>query len=155
MATAGRAVVFSGLTVALGLALLLAVPVPFIRSLGVAGPLVPLVSVAAATTLQPALLSLLGRRGARRRCALLRGGLRLRLRAGERRGFWARLARAIMAGRSSSSRVGAALLGVAPLPWPAAVTPGSTFRIPPPGQAVTGLRAPPERRSARAPSPPP
>ncbi len=81
MATAGRAVVFSGLTVAIGLALLLAVPVPFIRSLGAGAALVPLVSVAAATTLQPALLSLLGRRGARRLpvAALLRARLGLRL----------------------------------------------------------------------------
>src|SRR5205807_944376 len=62
MATAGRAVIFSGLTVAIGLALLLFVPVPFIRSLGVGGFLVPLLSLAAAATLQPALLSVLGRR---------------------------------------------------------------------------------------------
>ena len=36
MATAGRAVVFSGLAVAIGLALLLFVPVPFIRTMGLA-----------------------------------------------------------------------------------------------------------------------
>ena len=62
MSTAGRAVVFSGLAVATGLALLLFVPVPFIRSMGVAGLLVPLVSIAGALTLQPVLLSLVGRR---------------------------------------------------------------------------------------------
>ena len=60
MATAGRAVAFSGGAVAIGLGLLLFVPVPFIRSMGIAGLLIPVVSVAAALTLQPALLSLLG-----------------------------------------------------------------------------------------------
>ena len=63
MSTAGRAIVFSGLAVAAGLALLLFMPVPFIRSMGIAGLLIPLVSIAAALTLQPALLSLFGRPG--------------------------------------------------------------------------------------------
>src|SRR5207249_2991909 len=66
MATAGRAVVFSGATVAIGLALLLFMPLPFMRSMGVGGFLIPLVSMAAATTLQPALLSLYGRKGTAR-----------------------------------------------------------------------------------------
>ena len=66
MANAGRAVVFSGIAVAVGLSVVLIVPVPFVRSLGFAGLVVPLVSVVAALTLQPALLSLLGRRGMRR-----------------------------------------------------------------------------------------
>lgn len=65
MATAGRTVVVSGVAVALGLSVLLIIPVPFVRSLGVAGLLVPLVSIVAALTLQPVLLSLLGRRGMR------------------------------------------------------------------------------------------
>ena len=66
MATAGRSVVFSGLAVAAGLAVLLLLPVPFLRSMGVGGLLIPLLSIAAALTLQPVLLSLLGRRvGAR------------------------------------------------------------------------------------------
>jgi RND superfamily putative drug exporter len=63
MQTAGRTVVISGVAVAIGLSVLLVIPVPFVRSLGVAGLLVPLVSVVAALTLQPVLLSLLGRRG--------------------------------------------------------------------------------------------
>ena len=57
MATAGRAVIFSGATVAIGLALLLFMPLPFMRSMGVGGFLIPLVSILAAATLQPALLS--------------------------------------------------------------------------------------------------
>src|SRR5207248_10591922 len=66
MATAGRAVTFSGATVAIGLALLLFMPLPFMRSIGVGGFLIPLVSLSAASTLQPALLSVYGLRGTRR-----------------------------------------------------------------------------------------
>jgi len=62
MQTAGRTVVLSGITVSVALSTLLLVPVPFVRSLGIAGVLVPLVSVFAALTLQPVLLSLLGQR---------------------------------------------------------------------------------------------
>ena len=61
MATAGRATLFSGLTVAIGLALLVLMPLPFIRSMGVGGLLVPLVSIAASATLLPAMLALMGR----------------------------------------------------------------------------------------------
>src|SRR5438876_11304724 len=101
MATAGRAVVFSGATVAIGLALLLFMPVPFMRSMGVGGFLIPLVSIAAAATLQPALLSLYGRRGTKRVPVadwLRRRHLPLPRLAGAdvEHGFWARLARAIM-----------------------------------------------------------
>src|SRR4029450_3491891 len=66
METAGRAVIFSGATVAIGLALLLFMPLPFMRSMGVGGFLIPLASIVAAATLQPALLSVYGRRGVRR-----------------------------------------------------------------------------------------
>src|SRR5262249_6205381 len=66
MATAGRAVAFSGATVAIGLALLLFMPSPFMRSMGIGGFLIPLVSIAGALTLQPALLAIYGRRGTRR-----------------------------------------------------------------------------------------
>src|SRR5207248_1431777 len=51
MATAGRATLFSGATVAIGLALLVFMPLPFMRSMGVGGLLVPLVSIAASATL--------------------------------------------------------------------------------------------------------
>ncbi len=62
MATAGHAVFFSGSTVAVGLLALLALPVPFLRSVGYAGMLIPLISVAVALTLLPVLLSTLGPR---------------------------------------------------------------------------------------------
>ena len=61
MATAGRATLFSGMVVAIGLALLVFMPLPFMRSMGVGGLLVPLVSIAASATLLPALLAMLGR----------------------------------------------------------------------------------------------
>ena len=64
METAGRTVFISGVTVAIALATLLLVPIPFIRSLGAAGIVVPLVAIINVFTLQPVLLSLLGRRGA-------------------------------------------------------------------------------------------
>jgi uncharacterized membrane protein YdfJ with MMPL/SSD domain len=62
MRTAGRATLFSGMTVAIGLALLVLMPLPFMRSMGVGGLLVPLVSIAASMTLLPALLAVLGPR---------------------------------------------------------------------------------------------
>jgi RND superfamily putative drug exporter len=60
MATAGMAVVVSGTTVAISLAVLLLVPVPFLRSMGYGGLLIPLVSVLAALTLLPVLLATVG-----------------------------------------------------------------------------------------------
>jgi RND superfamily putative drug exporter len=62
MQTAGHAVMASGLTVAISLLALLIVPVPALRSMGLAGMLIPLVSVAVVLTLLPALLSSIGPR---------------------------------------------------------------------------------------------
>ena len=62
METAGRAVVFSGTTVAIGLLALVALPVPFLRSMGIGGLLIPLVSTLVAITLLPVVLSKVGHR---------------------------------------------------------------------------------------------
>jgi putative drug exporter of the RND superfamily len=62
METAGRAVVFSGITVAIGLLALIALPLPFLRSMGYGGMLIPLVSTLAAITLLPVVLSKVGHR---------------------------------------------------------------------------------------------
>jgi len=62
METAGRAVVFSGTTVAIGLLALLALPLPFLRSVGYGGMLIPLVSVLVAMSLLPVVLSKWGHR---------------------------------------------------------------------------------------------
>ena len=62
MATAGRAVVFSGITVGIGLIAMIVLPVPSLRSVGYGGILIPLVSVAVASTLLPAILGGIGKR---------------------------------------------------------------------------------------------
>ena len=62
METSGRAVVFSGITVAIGLLALIALPLPFLRSMGYGGMLIPLVSTLAAITLLPVVLAKLGPR---------------------------------------------------------------------------------------------
>ncbi|SCL48042.1 putative drug exporter of the RND superfamily [Micromonospora citrea] len=59
-ASAGHAVALSGVTVAISLAALVVLPVPFLRSVGYAGLLIPLVSVAVALTLLPVLLHTCG-----------------------------------------------------------------------------------------------
>jgi putative drug exporter of the RND superfamily len=134
MQTAGRSVVFSGATVAIGLAMLIALPLPFMRMLGVAGFLIPLVSILAALTLQPALLSLFGRRGVARRRVLPTEPI------DPEKGFWARLARSIMRRPLLYLAVGAAILLSAAVPsfW-LALTPGSSFGIPRFPQSVRGF----------------
>lgn len=62
METAGHAVVFSGVTVAIGLVALLVLPVPFMRSMGMGGALIPLASVLTTLTLTPAILGSIGPR---------------------------------------------------------------------------------------------
>jgi len=57
METAGKAVVVSGSTVAIGLLALVVLPVPFLRSVGIGGLLIPAVSVLVATTLLPVVLA--------------------------------------------------------------------------------------------------
>ena len=147
MATAGRAALFSGASVAVGLSLLVVMPVPFIRSLGIGGLLVPLAAAAATLTLQPVLLSLLGRAGARRapvaRLLRTRLGVRIPVLPGTvdvESGFWARLARTIMR-RPRVVLAGAATVLVA-LAIPAAflhVTPGSLAALPQSPESVRGL----------------
>jgi len=134
METAGRAVVFSGATVAIGLALLLFMPLPFMRMMGVAGFLIPVVSIVAAMTLQPTLLWYYGRRGV----------ARTRILPGEpadpEQGFWARLARSIMRHPVAYLALGTTMLvaAAAPALW-LQLTPGSTFGIPRHPQAMRGF----------------
>ena len=61
MRTAGKTVLVSALTITLALSTLLLVPVPFIRSLGMAGALVPFFAALASLTLLPALLAFFGK----------------------------------------------------------------------------------------------
>ena len=62
MTHAGRSVIVSGSTVAVGLLSMIVLPLPFIRSIGIGGMLIPAVSVITAITLLPALLATLGAR---------------------------------------------------------------------------------------------
>ena len=62
MTHAGRSVIVSGSTVAVGLLSMVLLPLPFIRSIGIGGMLIPAVSVITAITLLPALLATLGAR---------------------------------------------------------------------------------------------
>ncbi len=145
METAGRAVMFSGATVAIGLSLLLFMPLPFMRSMGVGGFLIPLISILAAATLQPALLSVYGRRGvARVHVAewFRRKGVPLPHLAGAdvEHGFWARLARMIMARPVMFLLAGVGVLVACALPLLALqLTPGSAQGIPQTPEAVRGL----------------
>ncbi len=100
VATAGRAVFFSGITVLLGLAGLILFDFMVLRSVGIAGALVVAMAVVAALTLLPAGLALLGPRIdalavpslRRRRAADAADGTP----AAERLGFWGRLAERVM-----------------------------------------------------------
>jgi len=60
--TAGRSVVLSGVTVGIGLLALIVLPVPGLRSTGIGGMLIPLVSILVVITLLPALLGGIGPR---------------------------------------------------------------------------------------------
>ena len=134
MASAGRTVLFSGVAVAIGLSVVLIVPVPFVRSLGFAGLVVPLVSVVAALTLQPSLLSLLGRHGMQTVRASRPGARRV----GER-GLWSRLARMVMRRPIVVLAGSVAVLVAAAMPavW-LQLTPGSVVAIP---QNIQSARA--------------
>jgi len=132
MGGAGRAVAFSGAAVAIGLALLLLVPVPFIRTMGLAGLLIPLVSIAAALTLLPALLSFSGP-------AVF---ARLRLSRADRppREPWAALARAVMRRPVAVFASTAALLVAAAAPILfLQLTPGSLSSLPLSTEATRAL----------------
>jgi len=60
MEHAGRAVIFSGFAVAIGLIAMVVLPVPFLRSIGYGGLLIPLVSCVVAVTILPVILATIG-----------------------------------------------------------------------------------------------
>ncbi len=137
METAGRAVVFSGTAVAIGLALLLAMPLPFMRGFGVGGLVIPIVSIVAAVTILPVLLWFGGRRLDRVR--LVPGSV-IDHRADTDYGFWPRLARTIMRRPVAFAAVTTAFLIVAATPvLDLQLGPGSNQGIPRNLEAVKGL----------------
>jgi len=93
MATAGRTVLFSGLTVAAAMSSLLIFPQEFLRSIGYGGIAAVLVAMLAALTILPAVLRLLGHRIDAWRIPLLNR----RRAVDEAHGAWARVARGVMA----------------------------------------------------------
>ncbi|TDD94642.1 MMPL family transporter [Actinomadura rubrisoli] len=137
MTTAGSAVVFSGVTVAVALAALVVLPVPFLRSMGYGGLLVPLFSVLVAITLLPVVLATAGPRLARlgSRAPIRRGG----------RGRWERWARLVV--RHPALTAATATLLLAALVVPAfgmrlgAPAPAATASSGPARQALDGLTA--------------
>ena len=62
MTHAGHSVIISGTTVAVGLLAMVLLPLPLLRSMGIGGMLIPVVSVLATLTLLPAMLAVLGPR---------------------------------------------------------------------------------------------
>ncbi|MEV4518300.1 MMPL family transporter [Dactylosporangium sp. NPDC049525] len=132
--TAGHAVIFSGVTVAVGLLALVALPVPFLRSVGYGGVLIPLVSIAVNLTLLPALLVKAGPFLDRpRRKAGANASAPSRL--------WTGWARTVVRRRWWAAAVGLAMLGLL-------LVPASSLRVGDPdtaalassGPATVGLR---------------
>ena len=87
MATAGRAVLFSGITTIVGLSGLFFLPFMFFRSLGIGGVTVVAISMAVVLTLVPAVLGYLGHRINRFRVLPF---------GSPSRGFWNGIARRVM-----------------------------------------------------------
>jgi putative drug exporter of the RND superfamily len=108
MRHAGRSVIVSGSTVAVGLLSMIVLPLPFIRSIGIGGMLIPAVSVIAAITLLPALLSVLGHRINRVRVMPKRV---VAVTDGES-GFWARWARLVIRRPVVVAAIGLVIVGI-------------------------------------------
>jgi RND superfamily putative drug exporter len=137
MATAGRATLFSGMTVAVGLALLVLMPLPFMRSMGVGGLMVPLVSIFASATLLPALLAVMGRKINRLRLVPRR---LLASRAHTEAGFWNSLARSIMRRPITYLAVSATvMLGLAAMATRIDLTSGDNRGVPTTTESTKGL----------------
>ena len=116
LATAGRTVLFSSITVAAALLSLCVFPQRFLYSMGIGGALTALVAAAVSLTVLPAMLALLGPRVN----ALALGRWRRSAEAearGEERGFWYRLSRAVMRRPGAVAIATALLLVVAGLPF--------------------------------------
>jgi RND superfamily putative drug exporter len=136
METAGRAVVFSGTAVAIGLALMLAMPLPFLRGFGLGGLAIPAVSVVCALTLLPVLLYLLAARLDRVR--LVPSRISDHREAEET--FWTKLAAMIMRHPAAvAATTTAVLVALAiPLVW-MELGPGTNKGIPQHLEGVEGL----------------
>jgi putative drug exporter of the RND superfamily len=108
MTHAGRSVIVSGSTVAVGLLSMVLLPLPFIRSIGIGGMLIPAVSVIVSITLLPALLSLLGHRINKLRVM----PKRFVTVSDPESGWWARWSRLVIRKPLPVAAVGAVIVGV-------------------------------------------
>jgi len=116
LATAGRTVFFSSLTVAAALASLLVFPQNFLHSMGLGGSLVALIAGTIALVVLPAVLALLGARVN----SLTPGFLRRRAESDARpatEGFWYRLSRFVTRAPGRVAAASAALLIALGIPF--------------------------------------
>ena len=116
MATAGRTVLFSSLTVAGAIASLLVFPQRFLYSMGVGGSLVALIAAAVALIVLPAILALLGTRVNALAPAALRRRAERDARPAEH-GFWYRLSQLVMRFPGRIAIASAALLIALGIPF--------------------------------------
>lgn len=116
LATAGRTVAYSALTVAVATSALLVFPQPFLYSMGIGGIFAALASGATALVVLPAVLALLGTRVNALAPARWRRAAERAARA-EEAGFWYRLSRAVMRRPGRIALACAALLIVLGIPF--------------------------------------
>jgi uncharacterized membrane protein YdfJ with MMPL/SSD domain len=116
MATAGRTVLFSSLTVAGAIASLLVFPQRFLYSMGVGGSLVALIAAGVALIVLPAILAVLGARVNALSPSFLRGRAERDARPAEQ-GFWYRLSRLVMRVPGRIAIASAALLIALGIPF--------------------------------------
>ncbi len=105
---AGKAVLLSGVTVAIGLLSLILLPVPFLRSIGIGTMLIPLVAIAAAVTLLPVTLAACGPALDRLRFSRAHGGAHSRA--------WERWGRQVVRHRWLAGAVGLVIMLALALP---------------------------------------
>jgi uncharacterized membrane protein YdfJ with MMPL/SSD domain len=116
IATSGRTILFSSLTVAAALASLLIFPQRFLYSMGVAGSLVALIAAGLALVVLPAILAALGTRVNSLAPSFLRRRAERDAQAMES-GFWYRLSRLVMRRPAPIAAASAALLIVLGIPF--------------------------------------
>lgn len=153
LATAGRTILFSSLTVAAALASLLIFPQRFLYSMGLGGSLVALIAASLALVVLPAILALLGTRVNALAPPFLERRAERDARAAKS-GFWYRLSRTVMRRPAPIAAASAALLIALGIPFlsikltsvSAAVLPASASAR----QVDTALKTafPPHRDSA-------
>ncbi len=135
LATAGRTVLFSALTVAAAMAALLVFPLRFLYSMGIGGMLGSLTAAAVALTILPALLATLGPRVNALSLARWRRAADATSRPAAA-GPWYRLAQWVMRRAPAVALVTAALLVILGLPFLRATFVSADWHMAPPGSEL-------------------